>query len=341
MIAPPWFELPPLAYGGIEIVVASLVDQLSARGHHVTLIAAGRHRTAATEFLPVFLDPPSDRLGTSMPEVIHAAATAALLEKLDVDVVHDHSLAGPLLARGRTAPTMVTMHGPVTGEHGDFMRWLGDTVHVVAISDAQCRLNPDINWAGRVHNAIDVASFPFRTEKDDYVLWLGRFSPDKGPGLAIDAARAAGKRIVLAGKCSEPDEKAFFDAEITDRLGPDVDYVGEADAVLKRELLAGAQALVFPLQWEEPFGMVMIEAMACGTPVVALSRGSVPEVVAHGVAGLVVDDYADFPAALHAAADVDPASCRRHAEAHFDLPVMAAGYERLYRALADRSEYLR
>jgi glycosyltransferase involved in cell wall biosynthesis len=333
MVAPPWFELPPTGYGGIESVVADLVEQLSARGHEVTLIGAGRQHLDVTRFLPVFETPPSNLLGTSAPEVIHAAATAALLDDLDVDLVHDHSLAGPLLGRGREIPTMVTMHGPVDGEQGQYFGWLGDSIGVVAISDAQRGLNSDINWVGRVHNAVDVTSFPFQAVKDDYLLWMGRFCHDKAPHLAIEAARAVGRRIVLAGKCIEPEEKLFFEQEIVPMLGPDVEYVGEADAAQKRELLAGAVALAFPLQWEEPFGMVMIEAMACGTPVVALRRGSVPEVVDDGVSGLVVDDYEDFPAALAAAVDLDPAACRQHVRTHFDLPVMAAGYERVYRAL--------
>ena len=138
---------------------------------------------------------------------------------------------------------------------------------------------------------------------------------------------------MLAGKCNEPAEKVFFDAEIKPRLGPRVEYIGEADAASKRPLLAGARCLVFPLQWEEPFGMVMIEAMACGTPVVALRRGSVPEVVEHGVSGLIVDDFTEFPAALHAASALDPVACRRHALAHFDLSVMADGYEAVYAGL--------
>jgi glycosyltransferase involved in cell wall biosynthesis len=333
MVAPPWYELPPRGYGGIESVVADLVDQLTGRGHQITLIGAGENGTQAQQFVPVFAQPPSDQIGMAAPEVIHAAATARLLEDLDVDIVHDHSVAGPLLARRRTTPTVVTMHGLVTGDCGDYFGWLADTIDVVAISDAQRRLNPGLNWVGRVYNAIAVDSFPFREEKDDYVLWLGRFNADKGPHLAIDAARAAGMRIVLAGKRCEPIEHMFFETEIVPRLGPDVEYVGEADATLKRELLARARVLAFPLQWEEPFGMVMIEAMACGTPVVALRRGSVPEVVAHGISGLVVDDYARFPAALRAAETLAPAACRAHVRANFDLPVMAAGYERIYRLL--------
>ncbi|MEJ2579373.1 MAG: glycosyltransferase family 4 protein [Kineosporiaceae bacterium] len=333
MVAPPWYALPPRGYGGIESVVADLVDQLTARGHQVTLIGSGSNGTAADRFVPVFDVPPSERLGTTMPEVIHAATTARILDDLDVDLVHDHSTAGPLLARRRPRPTVVTMHNSVSGDNGSYFERLGDTVDVVAISEAQRRANPKLNWVGRVHNAVAVDTFPFRADKDDYLLWMGRFSPDKGPELAIDAARAAGLPLVLAGKCSEPEERAFFDAEVAPRLGPDIDYVGEADAATKRELLAGARALAFPLRWEEPFGMVMIEAMACGTPVVALPRGSVPEVVVHGVSGFIVRDLDAFPAALRAAESLDPAACRAQVKSSFDLPVMAAGYERIYRML--------
>jgi glycosyltransferase involved in cell wall biosynthesis len=333
MVAPPWFELPPVGYGGIESIVADLVDQLAERGHEVTLIGAGRHLTRAAHFVAVFERPPTERLGTPVPEVLHAAAVAEALRDLEVDLVHDHTLAGPLLAEGRDVPTVVTMHGPVTGDLGDYYRRLGGAVNLVAISDAQRRLNPSLNWVGRVHNAIDVATFPYQASKGDYVLWLGRFCKDKAAHLAIEAARAAGLRIVLAGKCNEGEEQAYFARHVERELGPGVEYVGEADAVLKRELLAHARALVFPIQWEEPFGMVMIEAMACGTPVVALARGSVPEVVVHQETGLVVDHVADLPGALRSVSDIDPAACRRHVEERFDLTVMAAGYERVYQCL--------
>jgi glycosyltransferase involved in cell wall biosynthesis len=335
VVAPPWYELPPVGYGGIESMVADLVDQLVSRGHDVTLIGAGRNRTRANRFVRVFDRPPSERLGTPVPEVLHAAATGAALRDLDVDIVHDHSLAGPLLASGRRVPTLVTMHGPVDGDLGDYYRTLGADIDVVAISEAQRRLNPQLNWVGTVHNAIDVGTFPFRPVKDDYVLWLGRFCADKGPHLAIDVARAAGVHLVLAGKCSEPPERAYFEQEIAPRLGAGVTYVGEADARRKRELLSGARALVFPIQWDEPFGMVMIEALACGTPVVATRRGSVPEIVEPGRTGFVLDAPEEFPAALARLEELDPAACRRAAEQRFDLPVMARGYEQLYRALVD------
>ena len=342
MIAPPWFELPPRGYGGTEAVVAALVDQLVARGHEVTLVASGERRTRAQRHVRVYDEPPSHLLGSSvMPEVVLAAEAARSLDERELDIVHDNSAAGPLLARSRAIPTLVTMHGPVTGDNGDYYRRLGSSVDLVAISDAQRRQAPDLNWVGTVHNAIDVPSFPFRPDKEDHVLWIGRFSPDKGAHLAIEAARRAGRRIVLAGKLNETAEREYFADAVRPLLGRDAEYVGEADASVKRELFASAACLVFPIQWEEPFGMVMAEALACGTPVVATPRGSVPEIVRHGETGFVVDGLDALAQAIQRAGDLDPAACRRDAETRFDLPVMAEGYERVYRVLAEGSETIR
>ncbi len=336
VVAPPWFELPPTAYGGTEAVVAALVDQLVVLGHHVTLIASGPAKTKAQRHVSAYEKPPSRLLGrSSMPEVVIAAEAARVLNSPEFDIVHDHSLVGPLLAVGRSIPTVVTMHGPVTGDNGDYFRRLGRAVDLVAISGSQRRLAPALNWAGTVHNGIDVDSYPYRADKDDHVLWVGRFHPDKGAHLAIDAARAAGRRIVLAGKLNERDEHEYFDKAVRPRLGRDAEYVGEADASLKRELFARARCLVFPIQWDEPFGMVMVEAMATGTPVVATRRGSVPEIVDDGRTGWVVDEIAELPAAIERAGELDPADCRASARARFDLPVMGRGYESVYRALVE------
>ena len=330
MVAPPWFELPPGGYGGIEAMCAALVDQLVLRGHRVTLLAAGRNGTRADKFFATYETPPSQRLGQGIPEVVHAVMAAELLDDLDADVVHDHSFAGPLSAGCRPIPTVVTAHGPVNGEFGRYYRALGGMVRLVAISHAQVRAAPEITWAGVVHNAVPVDDYPFRADKDGFVLSLGRLDPSKGAHLAVDAARAAGRRLVLAGKCTEPPERRYFDEAVRPRLGPDVEWLGEVDNATKLELLAGASCLLFPLQWEEPFGMVMIEAMACGTPVVALRRGAVPEVVAHGSGGLVCDRADELPAAIEQVGSIDPAACRRLARERFDVSVMAAGYESLY-----------
>ncbi|MGK5500277.1 glycosyltransferase family 4 protein [Streptomyces sp. URMC 125] len=336
MVAPPWFDLPPRGYGGIEAMCADLVDALVARGHQVTLIAAGRNGTRA-RMVRTYDVPQGPRLGEPLPEVLHAAAAGRILDGLEVDVVHDHSLAGPLLARGRSVPTVVTVHGPVAGEPGEYYRQLGDSVHLVAISDAQRRTAPELNWCGTVHNALRPEDSPYRPDKEDWVLFLGRCTPDKGMHLAIDAARAAGREIRLAAKCSEPAEREYFEAEIRPRLGEGVEWLGEVGGVRKKELLARARCLLFPLQWEEPFGMVMIEAMACGTPVVTLRRGSVPEVVEDGATGLVRDDPAELPEAVRAVDRLDPARCRKSVVERFRPEIMAAGYEAVYlRAVAAR-----
>jgi glycosyltransferase involved in cell wall biosynthesis len=331
MVAPPYFDVPPTAYGGIETVVADLVDSLVDRGHLVTLIGAGRHHTKAQQFLTTYDVGPADRLGEPMPEIVHAAKVARILDRLDVDVIHDHTMAGPLMARGRLTPTVVTAHGPVQGDPGDFYRALGDTIQLVAISDAQRANAPDLPWSARVHNAIRAETFPFRAEKEDYALFLGRFHPEKSPHLAIDAARAAGLPIVLAGKCSEPIERAYFTREIEPRIDTDVTIFGIADAAAKRRLLSRATCMLFPISWEEPFGLVVIEAMVCGTPVVALRRGAVPELILDGQTGVICDDPADLPAGIARAANIDPATCRKHVEASFTVEVMAQGYEAVYR----------
>lgn len=336
MVAPPWFDVPPPAYGGVEAVVADLVDDLAARGHEITLIGAGKNLTNAHRFIPLWDDPPSERLGEPFPEVVHAARVAETLDHLDADVVHDHSLAGPLLARGTPVPTVITVHGPVNGEVGDYYQALGNSVRMIAISEAQRANAPDLPWAATVHNAIRASTFPFRADKEEFVLFLGRLHPDKGAHLAIDAARAVGLPIVLAGKCSEPLEKAYLEREIKPRLGPDVELFGVADAQAKRDLLSRACAMLFPICWEEPFGLVMIESMACGTPVVALRRGSVPEVIVNGVTGIVADDPEQLPEGIELARLLDPEACQAHVAANFTTEVMAARYEEAYlRVLAE------
>jgi glycosyltransferase involved in cell wall biosynthesis len=342
LIAPPYFEVPPSGYGGVEAVVANLANGLVARGHAVTLIGAGRPGTAAS-FVPVWDDVIPDRLGEPFPEVVHAAAVRHAVETLagdgGLDVVHDHTLAGPLNAACYSAmgiPTVVTVHGPVDQELHRYYRLTGADSHFVAISRRQRELAPGLNWVSTVYNALRLEEWPYRVRKENYALFLGRYHPDKAPHLALDAAHAAGVPLILAGKCAEAPEREYFNREIRPRLTPDDRAFGVADARQKRALLAGARCLLFPVCWEEPFGMVMIEAMACGTPVVALRAGSVPEVVAHGRTGLVCDRAEDLPQAVLDAKGLDPAACRDHVARRFDATIMAGGYETAYRTAIRR-----
>ena len=333
MISTPWYPVPPTGYGGIEAMAAVLVDALVLAGHEVTVIGVGRPGTMG-DFIATNGVPEPVRVGDAGPEVLHASRAAGLLKYLDVDVVHDHSTAGPLQAGLRAVPTVVTAHGPVKGENGQYYRAVDDTVHLVAISAAQQAQAPSLNWAGLVHNAVRTDDYPYAGRKQDYVLYLGRLSAEKGAHLAIDAARAAGCPLVLAGPCAKPDDREYFEREVRPRLGPDARWIGEAGFAAKVALLANARCLVFPIEWEEPFGLVMIEAMACGTPVVALRRGSVPEIVVDGVTGFVRDRPDELGAAIQAVDRLDPIACRRRVRREFDTSKMAAGYEAIYRQVA-------
>ncbi|ORW05396.1 glycosyltransferase family 4 protein [Mycobacterium kyorinense] len=345
LVAPPYFDIPPKGYGGVEAVVADLADMLVARGHAVTVIGAGEPGTVA-KFVPLWDRTLPERLGEPYPEVMHALKVRSEIARIaaadGVDLVHDHTFAGPLNAPAYQAlglPTVVTVHGPIDDDLYPYYRELGRDVGLVAISDRQQELAPDLNWIGRVHNALRIGDWPFSADKGDYGLFLGRFAPYKGAHLAVQAAHEVGMPLVLAGKCSEPAEKEYFEDCVRPLL-TDSDHVfGEANAVGKRKLLAGARCLLFPVQWEEPFGIVMIEAMACGTPVVALRGGAVPEVVLDGVTGFVCERPAELPAAIARTQAIDPHACRRHVAAHFEVAQLGYGYEQIYRKVLRRDRF--
>lgn len=347
LVAPPYFDVPPQAYGGTEAVVADLADALVARGHRVTLIGAGKPGTAA-DFLPVWDDIQSERLGQPYPEVMHALkarrAIMDLAAKDGVDIVHDHTMAGPLNAAVYASlglPTVVTVHGPLDDDLLPFYQALGHDAGLIAISDRQRELAPNLNWVGRVHNALRIDDWPFQSDKQDYALFLGRYAPYKGAHLALEAAHRAGLPLVLAGKCDEPAEKAYFDECVAPLLTDSDTVFGEADAASKRRLLANARCVLFPIQWEEPFGMVMIEAMACGTPVVALRGGAVPEVIDDGVTGIICDDPEELPDAIEASRAIDPTACRHHVASNFTVTQFGSGYEQIYQQVSRRRQAVR
>ncbi|WBB82549.1 glycosyltransferase family 4 protein [Micromonospora sp. WMMD882] len=335
MVVPPWYPVPPSGYGGLEQVVAGLVEGLVHRGHAVTVFGAGgRHGTDA-EYVPTVDELQHDRLGESLPELAHLARVHQALDAADFDVVHDHTTVGPLLADRRSVPTVATIHGNPVGEYGDVLSHVHPSVGLVAISHAQRRLNPRLPWAGTVHNALEPADFPRKTAPGTGpVLWLARFSPDKGPEVAVAACRAAGLPLVLAGKCAEPGERRHYTEAVEPLLGPDVRVLVNVDRDTCLRLLVEARCLIMPIQWDEPFGMVMVEAMATGTPVVALRRGAVPELVRPGVTGLVCDRVEELPAALREVDRITPDACVAHVAEHFSTAGMTRGYEAVYRRFA-------
>lgn len=336
MVAPPWFPVPPTGYGGIENTVAGLVDELVRHGHLVTLLSAGPHRTDAHHHVAVFDAPPTEPVGSAFIETWYAARADAALRELKLDVVHDHTLAGILSARARACPTVHTVHNPVHARFGDYLRALGRSVNLVALSGAQMEAAPDLPWAGCVPNAVDIASFPYQAVKSDYVMFLGRILPEKGTHLAIDAAVEAGHRIVVAGHCEESTERAYFDAEVRPRLGHGVDWFGPASFADKTRLMAHAAAVLCPSQWAEPFGLVAAEAMACGTPVIATPLGAAPEIIVDQKTGFLVNPR-DLTDAVRSVHHIDPRACRSHAETAFGLERMAHAYTDIYRRVLGKA----
>ncbi|MET7971319.1 glycosyltransferase family 4 protein [Micromonospora sp. NPDC005305] len=336
MLVPPWYEVPPPGYGGVEQVVAGLVDALVDRGHDVTLFGAGAETGTQARLEATVGEPQIERLGEFLPEVAHVARANRMIEAGGFDVVHDHTVVGPLTAERRSVPTVATVHGSPIDEYGDVLRSLSSGVRLVAISDAQRRLAPALPWYGTVHNGMVLDGLNDRPtgsaagRAGGPVLWLARFSAEKAPELAIEACRAAGLPLVLAGKCVEPFEQEYFRTVVERMLGPDVELILNPDRAATARLLLSARCLIMPIQWEEPFGMVVIEAMAAGTPVVTLNRGAMPELVQDGVTGFVRDDPSDLPQALHDAARLSERACREHVSMNFSTERMAEGYELVY-----------
>ena len=336
MVVPPWLSVPPPGYGGLETVVAGLVDALVDRGHRVTLFGAGTEHGTAADFVSTCDDLQYERMGESLPELAHLAHVDRLVDPAGFDLIHDHTTIGPMVAGRRRVPTVATVHGNPVGEYGTVLGNTDRGVGLVAISHAQRRANPGLPWAGTVHNAMPLRDVPRKRAPG-----LARFSPDKGPDVAIAACRAAGLPLTLAGKSNEPAERRYLEQVVRPLLGDDVTLVVNADRSTALRLLLDARCLIMPIQWAEPFGMVMVEAMATGTPVVALRRGAVPELVRSGVTGFVCDDADELPAALSAAAGLDPADCVAHVAENFSVERMAADYEAVYRGfLAARAPAL-
>ncbi|WP_158675615.1 MFS transporter [Nocardia stercoris] len=343
-VVPPYYDVPAIDYGGIESVAEGLANGFVGDGHEVLMLGAGRDGTRA-EFRSLWAETQWSRLGEADPELQHAAKVRRAVERLVAagrrfDLVHDHTMSGPLnarfFARELGIPTFVTVHNLVDPHRSNYYRDLGADLHLVAISDRQRALNPDLDWAGRVYNGLRVEDWPFRTEKERYVAWLGRYSAGKGPATVLRAAHAAGLPAILAGKCTEPGEIRYRTDEVYPLVGPQDRVLDTLGTAAKQELLARAGCAVFPAgiedpEWEEPFGLTVIEAMACGTPVVVSDKGALPELVIDGVTGRIVHSADEIPEAIREVLTYDPSACRAHVAETFGVDRMVAGYERIFR----------
>jgi glycosyltransferase involved in cell wall biosynthesis len=343
-IAPTYERVPPRTYGGTELIVHHLTESLVARGHDVTLFATADSITSAT-LRSVTLTP--RRYGERAPDgMLHAehvhlanvqAAFAAAAEGA-FDIVHNHAgIEGLVLAAGSATPVVSTMHNPFeppTQPVWDHYPWFHH-----ALSRASAATFPTRGALPPIQHGIDVASFRFQPEVpgDAPLLFLGRFSPAKGADRAIEAATRAGRRLILAGKI-DPSDEAHVAARVRPMIDGDrVRYVGEVDADGKRELLAGVAALLFPIEWDEPFGLVMVEALSAGTPVVGFRRASVPEVIDDGTTGFVVDDVDGMVEAIGRLGRIDRGICRATAERRFTVDRMVDDVEAMYATVLARS----
>jgi len=337
VLAPPWIAVPPPGYGGIEAVVDLLCEALARRGHEVTLFAAPGSRSAV--HVRSLLDSAHpDTIGSSLYESDHVASAWAEIDLAaelgePFDVVHDHSGFTALAMADRVSvPVVHTVHGPFDQTTNRFYQRHGPKARLVAISRSQAASAPaGVRVVDVVPNPIRVDRWPLRTEKQDYLLWIGRMDPVKGAHRAIAAARLAGRMLVLAGPI-QPGQEHYFrewvEPHIDDRR---VHYVGEVAGVAKQELYANAAALLMPIRWREPFGMVMVEALACGTPVIAFREGAAGEIVIDGQNGMLVADEAEMAAAVGRLGSIDPLRCRSSVAERYDVSVTVAGYEHVYR----------
>jgi glycosyltransferase involved in cell wall biosynthesis len=339
MLAPPWIPVPPAGYGGIEEVVRLLCDELVARDVRVTLFGAPGSSSAA-EVVPLLDAPHPDEIGRAVWEADHVARAfeavdAAARDGDPFDVLHDHcGFTALAMADRLDAPVVHTVHGAFDEVTSACYAAHGHKATLVALSTSQRQLAPPaLRRMPVVPNPLRVSEWPFQARKDDYLLWMGRMAAVKGAHRAITASRQAGMPLVLAGPV-QPGQEQFFAAHVEPHIDGDaVRYVGEVGGSFKQNLLAGAAALLVPIRWAEPFGLVMIEAMACGTPVIAFPEGAARQIVVEGETGYLVADEDEMARAIGRVSEIDPQRCRQSA-GRFDVAACVDRYLRVYRLAA-------
>jgi len=335
MVAPLVESVPPQLYGGTERVVSSLTEGLVERGHDVTLFASGDSVTkarlvqgAASSLRSAKAESDADVLTLKMLSSVYAGANS-------FDVIHNHAdwWALPFASLVST-PTLTTTHGRLDTPAVNRRYGLFSDQPLISIIDDQRTHLPANNWIGTVYNGIRCEDFTFQQSPGDYLVFLGRLSPEKRPDMAVEIARRVGMRLIVAAK-ADPNEAEYFNSVIHPlfKQSSFVDYIGEVGETEKDRLLGGAYANVFPIDWPEPFGLTMVESMATGTPVIAMTRGSVPEIVMHGETGFMCESLEEMVEAVPRVATLDRHACRDRVERLFSSERMVSAYEEAYRRL--------
>jgi glycosyltransferase involved in cell wall biosynthesis len=334
-ISPLWECVPPPAYGGIELVVALLCNELVKRGHEVTLFASGDSQTLAQL---ESVHPRALRLDNSVKEygIYEMLQLSRVYEKAgEFDIIHSHMGCAALpFGNLVKTPTVHTLHGIFTPDNKKMFRYAAKQPYV-SISDAQREPSLNLNCVATVYNGVDVSTYKFYEKPQDppYLAFLGRLSPEKGPHLAIEIAKKSGWHLKMAGKV-DPVDQEFFETEIKPHIdGKQIEYLGEANHAQKSLLMGNAVATLFPITWREPFGLVMIESMATGTPVIAMELGSTSEVIAHGKTGFLCHSVDECVAAIDKAVLLNRRDCRNYVQQKFSAETMTDGYEAVYRQI--------
>ena len=358
-IAPPWITIPPKNYGGTESVIYNLVEEQVAQGHDVTLFAPGDAKTSAklVSFFPKSLLQESIPWSMHLKAFYHLQKALEEVEAQDFDIVHTHLSSGadmyafPLTAHLAT-PHVTTLHSHFPFDHGPG-GWVGDadryymdwapSVPIVAISEsARAQTKEPLNFVGVVYNGIEINQLPpVRRKRDSYFIWLGRFVPEKGPHLAIEAAKRAHVPLILAGTIDRHVKEAvtYFQELIKPQIDNEqIRYIGPANARQKASLLGGARGFLNPITWEEPFGIVMVEAMAFGCPVISFERGAAPEIVVHGKNGFLVQNLAEMAEYIPRVDEIDRSALPTYVEQNFSAHVMEEKYENIYREVIRMSK---
>ncbi len=340
-IAPVIESVPPKKYGGIERVIYNLTEELVKKGHDVTLFASGDSLTSAKliSVTPKNLREAKskDLYGQNTFSLMNVGLAYQMQDKFDIIHDHNNELSLPTANIART-PVVMTLHGAFNMYNKPYFETLNQNINYVSISNAQAASAPNLNYIANVYNGLDMENYPFSETHDGYLLFVGRITFEKGVHNAIEVAKFLHLPLIIAAKLetASKTDVEYFKSHIEPNLNDQIRWVGEVDEEERNKLMSRAMAFLHPVTWKEPFGLTLIESMACGCPVIAFNKGSIPEVIQNGRTGFVVEDVEQMVAAIVNIKSIDRKYCREYALEKFSAKKMADGYEEVYRIVANQ-----